>query len=69
MLMSHNAYWCQLEKFERRYNNLEVSAFGSGTAYARMRKKDIPKDGGFIILDESGYYSEEEFCEMKKWLR
>lgn len=66
MLMAHNAYWCQLEKFKRRYNNLEVSVFGSGTAYARVRKKDIPKDGDFIILDGSGYYSEEEFYETKK---
>lgn len=66
MLMAHNAYWCQLEKFKRRYNNLEISVFGSGTAYARMRKKDIPKDGDFIILDGSGYYSDEEFYEMKQ---
>ncbi len=66
MLMAHNAYWSQLEKFERRYNNFEICVFGSGTAYARMRKNDIPKDCDFIILDGSDFYRDEEFCETRK---
>lgn len=66
MLVAHNAYWCQLEKFKRRYNNFKICVFGSGTAYARMRKNDIPKDCDFIILDGSDLYRDDEFCETKK---
>lgn len=66
MLMAHNAYWCQLEKFKRRYNNFDVYVFGSSTAYARMRKNDIPADCDFIILDGSDLYRDDEFCETKR---
>jgi len=66
MLMAHPAYSLQLEKFKRRYNNFEVYVFGSGTAYARMRKNDIPKDCDFIILDSSDFYRDDEFCETRK---
>lgn len=66
MLMSHNAYWYQLQNLESRYKNFKLSFFGSGTAYARMRKNDIPKDCDFIILDGSEVYRDDEFCETKK---
>lgn len=66
MLMAHNAYWCQLQKFEKIYNNFKVDVFGSGTAYARMRKEDIPKDCDFIILDGSDFYRDDEYIETKK---
>lgn len=66
MLMSHNAYWYQLKKYESRYSNYDISVFGSGMAYARLREHDIPSDCDFIILDGSEYYSEEEYIEAKK---
>lgn len=64
MLMAHNAIQCQLEKFKRIYSNFAITTFGSGTAYARMRKNDIPKDCDFIILDSSDYYREDELFEV-----
>lgn len=66
MLMAHNAYWSQFIILERKYNNFYVNIFGSGTAYARLRKKDIPKDCDFILLDSSSYFSEDEINEIKK---
>lgn len=66
ILMTHNAYWCQLQKFEKIYNNFKVDVFGSGTAYARMRKEDVPKDCDFIILDGSDFYRDNEYIEIKK---
>ena len=67
MLMCHNAYSYQLEKFKSVYNNLKLSIFGSGTAYARIRKKDIPDNCDFIILDGSEEYSEVEYNEIKRY--
>lgn len=66
MLMAHNAYWCQLEKFKSVFDNFEITVFGSGTAYARMRKNDIPEDCDFIILDGQDFYKDYEFDEIKK---
>lgn len=66
MLMTHNSYWSQLEKFKSKYSNLEVSAFGRSTGYARMRKNDIPTDCDFIILDGLDFYKTAEFCEAIK---
>lgn len=66
MLMTHNAYWWQLEKFKRKYNNFEVCVFGSSIAYAKRRKDDIPKDCDFIILDGGDLYRDDEFRETKK---
>ncbi len=63
MVMAHNAYWCQLE---RRYTNFKVSVFGSGSAYARMREEDIPKDCDFVILDGSETYRNDEFWWIKE---
>ncbi len=66
MLMSHNSYWSALEKYKTRYPNFEIYVFGSSTAYARMRKNDIPQDCDFILLDSSNYYRDNEFCETSK---
>lgn len=66
MLMAHNAYWYQLQKFQDIYNNFKVDVFGSGTAYARIRKEDVPKDCDFIILDGSDFYKDDEYIETKK---
>ncbi len=66
MLMAHNAYWCQFTKWERKYKNFHAYVFGSGTAYARMIKEDIPKDCDFILLDGSDYFFEDELNETKK---
>ena len=65
MLMAHNAYWCQLERFQKLFSNFKLSIFGSGTSYARMRKNDIPKDADFILLDTGDFYSEYEYFFAK----
>ena len=65
MLMAHNAYWCQLERFQKPFSNFKLSIFGSGTSYARMRKNDIPKDADFILLDTGDFYNEYEYFFAK----
>lgn len=66
MLMSHNAYWSQFTKLEKRFNNFHIYIFGSSTSYTRMRKNDIPKDCDFILLDGSDYFSKNEMNEIKR---
>ncbi len=69
MLMAHNAYWSQFSILERKYENFQAYIFGSGTAYIRWRKEDIPKDCDFILLDGSDYFSADEMNKTKKIAR
>ena len=65
MLMAHNAYWSQFTILERKYDNFHAYISGSGTAYTRLRKEDIPKNCDFILLDGSDYFSKDEMDKTK----
>ncbi|MCH5166786.1 MAG: hypothetical protein J1F35_02730 [Erysipelotrichales bacterium] len=69
MLMCHNAYWYQLERYKKISSNYKLAVFGSGTYYVRMRKNDIPLDCDFIILDSSEEYREAEYLEVKRFAK
>lgn len=67
-LLSHNAYWIQVEKLKRLFNNIDVKAFGSGTAYLRIAKNDKHRQIGesdLIIFYSSDYYDANEIDYLK----
>lgn len=62
-LISHNAYWPQVDKYRRYYDNCKVQVFGGGTAYVRMAKNDKNRrleDNDLIIYYGGDIYSESE---------
>ena len=67
-LLSHNAYWIQVEKLKRFFNNVDVKVFGSGTAYLRMAKNNKHRqidDSDLIIFYSSDYYDADEIDYLK----
>lgn len=67
-LLSHNAYWTQVEKLKRSFNNVDVKVFGSGTAYLRMAKNNKQRqidDSDLIIFYSSDYYDADEIDYLK----
>lgn len=62
-LISHNAYWPQVDKYRRYYDNCKVQVFGGGTAYVRMARNDKNRrleDNDLIIYYGGEIYSEIE---------
>lgn len=67
-LLSHNAYWYELEKLNRHFDNCSVQAFGDGTSYIKLA--DIERllqleNSDLIVWYSSRPYSEREMLELK----
>lgn len=67
-LLSHNAYWYEIQKLDRHFENCSVQAFGDGTSYIKMADMERLlqiENSDLIIWYSSRPYSEREILELK----
>lgn len=69
LLLSHNALWPELQRFERRYENFELEIFGENTVYINIQLRNkgytLP-DVDFIVFYSSTFYDSDELEYLKK---
>lgn len=68
VLLSHNAYWPEIQKLGNHFENCNVVVFGGSTSY--MKSADIQRlnqidNCDLIIFYSSGFYNEGELTELK----
>lgn len=66
VLLSHNAYWHELQKLDERFDNCRVTVFGSSTIY--IKSTDIYgqiENSDLIIFYSRGFYDEYQIDELK----
>lgn len=68
VLLSHNAYWPEIQKLDHHFENCNVVVFGSSTSYIRIadnQKREKIENSDLIIFYSSGFYNEKGLTELK----
>lgn len=68
VLLSHNAYWPQIQKLGNHFENCNVVVFGDSTSYlelATFEKRKQIENGDLFVFYSSDLYDEEELLELK----
>lgn len=67
-LLSHNAYWPEIQKLNNHFKNCNVMVFGGSTTYIKLaneKRHNEIKNSDLFILYSSEFYNEEELAELK----
>lgn len=68
VLLSHNAYWPEVQKLDHHFENCNVVVFGSSTSYIKIadsQKRKKMENSDLIIFYSSGFYNEKGLAELK----
>ena len=66
LLLSHNAYWTELQGLSDYYKNLELKVNGESTTYLEMYKNQLEIDYDLILFYSSEQYQEDELLYLKE---
>ena len=65
LLLSHNAFWTELQKLSHYYKNFELTVNGGSTLYLEMYKERLNNDYDLILFYSSEGYQENELLYLK----
>ena len=68
VLLSHNAYWPEIQKLDNHFENCNVVVFGNSTSYIKLadiQRRNKIGNSDLIIFYSSEFYNEKELAELK----
>lgn len=68
VLLSHNAYWHEIQKLDNHFENCNVVVFGASTSYIKLadiQRRNKIENSNLIIFYSSEFYNEKELGELK----
>lgn len=68
VLLSHNAYWPEIQKLDNHFENCNVVVFGNSTSYIKLadiQRRNKIGNSDLIIFYSSEFYNEKELVELK----
>lgn len=66
LLLSHNAYWPDLQRIEPHYKNFNLTFTGGSILYLEMTRRPIKYDFDLILFFGNSFYEEKELLKLKE---
>ena len=65
LLLSHNAFWTELQKLSHYYKNFELAVNGGSTLYLEMYRERLNNDYDLVLFYSSEGYKANELLYLK----